>query len=188
MLLELIASATSRIGSDAALKGNSIRGFYGVAAELKDCGPTAKLLTEVFDYNLVKQSGDWTRFAAADGSGHGLFIDLIGNADGRRGNVAVGSVHHIAFRARTDEEQLHWRERLVELGLHVTPVLDRQYFHSIYFREPGGVLFEIATDGPGFTQDEPLDQLGSKLSLPPWLEEGRSEIERVLPKISVPQR
>jgi glyoxalase family protein len=106
--------------------------------------------------------------------------------DGSTGRVAAGSVHHIAFRARDDEEQLAWRQRLVDLGYNVTPVIDRTYFHSIYFREPGGVLFEIATDPPGFTLDESLKELGEKLRLPPWLEPSRLQIERVLPPIKVP--
>ncbi len=106
--------------------------------------------------------------------------------DGRPGNVAAGSVHHIAFRTRNDAEQLQWREHLVELGYNVTPVIDRIYFHSIYFREPGGILFEIATEPPGFTLDETLEKLGTGLRLPPWMESARSQIERVLPPIRAP--
>jgi len=106
--------------------------------------------------------------------------------DSRAGYVAAGSVHHIAFRAKDDDEQLQWREHLVGLGYNVTPVIDRTYFHSIYFREPGGILFEIATEPPGFTLDEPIDELGSKLRLPPWMESARSQIERVLPPIKLP--
>jgi len=100
--------------------------------------------------------------------------------------VAAGSVHHIAFRAKDDHEQLQWREHLVELGYNVTPVMDRTYFHSIYFREPGGILFEIATEPPGFTLDEPIDELGSKLRLPTWMEAARSQIDQVLPSIKIP--
>jgi glyoxalase family protein len=92
-------------------------------------------------------------------------------------------VHHIAFRAADDEEQLHFREQLVARGLNVTSVIDRQYFHSIYFREPNGILFEIATDGPGFLIDESADELGEALKLPPIHESNRTEIERVLPVI-----
>jgi glyoxalase family protein len=108
--------------------------------------------------------------------------------DGSPGRVAAGSVHHIAFRARDDAEQLVWRERLVDLGYNVTPVIDRTYFRSIYFREPGGVLFEIATDPPGFTLDESLEELGNQLRLPPWLEPTRSQVEEVLPTIKVPAK
>jgi glyoxalase family protein len=95
-------------------------------------------------------------------------------------------VHHIAWRAKDDEEQLIWRKNLARAGASPTPVMDRSYFHSIYFREPGGVLFEIATDPPGFSIDEAVDALGTHLKLPPWLEEQRPLIERHLPPISVP--
>ena len=102
------------------------------------------------------------------------------------GRVAAGTVHHIAFRTPNDEQQGAWRERLIELGYNVSPVMDRTYFHSIYFREPGGVLFEIATDPPGFLLDENLDELGKGLRVPPWLESARAEIEKILPPIKVP--
>src|SRR5438034_713596 len=102
------------------------------------------------------------------------------------GRVAAGSVHHIAFRAKDKHEQLQWREHLVDLGYNVTPVIDRTYFHSIYFREPGGVLFEIATEPPVFTLDEKLEELGTHLRLPPWMESARSQIEKILPPIQVP--
>jgi glyoxalase family protein len=94
---------------------------------------------------------------------------------------------HVAWRAPDDDAELDWRAQLVERGLDVTPVLDRQYFHSIYFREPGGVLFEIATDPPGFTRDEDVARLGSALRLPPWLEGEREEIERRLPELKLPE-
>ena len=101
----------------------------------------------------------------------------------------AGTVHHVAWRASDEAAQQVWRQSLVEQGLSVTPVVDRQYFRSIYFREPGGVLFEIATDQPGFTVNEPAAELGSKLVLPPWYESRRDEIEAYLPPIrrSLPQ-
>jgi glyoxalase family protein len=102
------------------------------------------------------------------------------------GQVAAGSVHHIAFRTQDETEQLKWREHLIDLGLNATPVIDRTYFHSIYFREPGGILFEIATESPGFTLDEKLQELGTHLRLPSWYESSRSEIEKVLPPIHLP--
>jgi len=98
--------------------------------------------------------------------------------------MGTGTVHHVAFRARDDDEQLKWREEILALGYNVTPVLDRQYFRSIYFREPGGVLFEIATDPPGFTIDEAPEVLGTALKLPPWLESQRADIERRLPPVN----
>jgi glyoxalase family protein len=94
----------------------------------------------------------------------------------------------VAWRTADDAQQLAWREELSATGIHVTPVMDRQYFHSIYFREPGGVLFEIATDPPGFLKDESLEALGTRLMLPPWLEARRSEVEALLPELTLPGR
>ena len=116
----------------------------------------------------------------------GRFIDLVCLPDAPRAGGGAGSVHHIAFRAKNDEEQRAWREQIVALGYNVSPVMDRTYFHSIYFREPGGVLFEIATDAPGFTLDESPEQLGGSLRLPPWLEKARTQIEEILPPITLP--
>jgi glyoxalase family protein len=98
--------------------------------------------------------------------------------------VGIGGVHHVAFRTPNDEEQAAWRRRLAEAGVGVTPIIDRFYFHSIYFREPGGVLFEIATDGPGFATDEDMERLGERLALPPFLEPRRAEIEANLQPIT----
>ena len=115
-------------------------------------------------------------------------VDLVDVPGKAPGDVAAGTVHHIAFRAANQEEQEHWRSRLYEAGLHVTPIIDRQYFHSVYFREPGGILFEIATDGPGFATDEPESQLGENLKLPPQYENLRKSIEESLPVISLPHQ
>ena len=167
---------------------HSLRGFHSVSAALEGYERTAKLLTESFSYRLVQESGNRFRFTAPSDAGPGRTVDLLCVPDGRAGNVAAGSVHHIAFRAKDDAEQLQWRESLVELGYNVTPVMDRTYFHSIYFREPGGILFEIATEPPGFTLDETVEELGSKLRLPPWLEGERSRIEQVLPPIELPAK
>jgi glyoxalase family protein len=164
----------------------SIRGFHSVSSALEGYERTAKLLTESFGYRSVEQSGNRFRFAASGDANAGRTIDLLCMPESQPGNVAAGTVHHIAFRARTDEEQGEWREHLIELGYNVSPVMDRTYFHSIYFREPGGVLFEIATDPPGFTLDENLDELGAHLRVPPWLESARAEIEKILPPIRVP--
>jgi len=167
---------------------HSLRGFHSVSAALEGYERTAKLLAESFGYHLVQESGNRFRFAAPSDAGPGRTIDLLCMADGRPGHVAAGSVHHIAFRAKDDAEQLQWRESLVELGYNVTPVMDRTYFHSIYFREPGGILFEIATEPPGFTLDETVEELGSELRLPPWLESARAQIEQVLPPIKIPAK
>ena len=112
-------------------------------------------------------------------------VDLLESPEAQFGNISAGTVHHIAFRCANEEEQLRWREKLVDLGLQVTPVIDRQYFHSIYFREPSYILFEIATDGPGFTIDEPVDELGRGLKLPRQLEPQRKWIEQALPAIEL---
>jgi hypothetical protein len=103
------------------------------------------------------------------------------------GRIAVGTVHHVAWRVAEEEEQKALREEIAGLGFNVTPVINRNYFHSIYFREPGGVLFEIATDPPGFTVDESLESLGTKLQLPPWLEPNRAKIEQILPPLRLPK-
>jgi glyoxalase family protein len=167
---------------------HSIRGFHSVSAALEEYERTAKLLTESFGYRLVDESNNRFRFASKNETAAGRVIDLLCMPDAHPGRVAAGSVHHIAFRARDVEEQRQWREHLVSLGYNVTPVIDRIYFHSIYFREPGGILFEIATDPPGFTLDEDLNQLGQSLRLPPWLESSRTQIEKVLPKIELPKK
>jgi hypothetical protein len=114
-------------------------------------------------------------------------IDLHCQPEGEAGRMGIGVVHHIAWRTPSAETQLAWREALIAVGVDVTPVLDRQYFRSVYFREPGGVLFEIATDPPGFTVDEPPEELGTHLKLPPWLEERRARIEARLPEVRLPR-
>lgn len=113
-------------------------------------------------------------------------VDVVCSPESPAGLVAAGTVHHIAWRTPTDDEQLAWRQTLLEQRLNVTPVMDRQYFHSIYFREPGGVLLEIATEAPGFATDEPLMRLGRTLRLPPWLEPSRDQIEQALPALKAP--
>jgi glyoxalase family protein len=190
LLLELIASDSSgetESWTDSIVpEAHSLRGLHSVSAALEGYEGAAKLLTESFGYRLVDESGNRFRFAAPSESGPGRIVDLLCMPDSRPGAIAAGSVHHIAFRAKDDAEQLQWREHLVELGYNVTPVIDRTYFHSIYFREPGGILFEIATEPPGFTLDEKLDELGVHLRLPPWIEGVRSQIEQVLPPIELP--
>lgn len=192
LAIELIASISSagfEPWADSTVPvEHSLRGFHGVSIALEGYEQTAKLLTETFGYRLVEQLNNRFRLAAPSEAGAGRIVDLLCRPDGSPGRVAAGSVHHIAFRARDYAEQLVWRERLVDLGHNVTPVIDRTYFHSIYFREPGGVLFEIATDPPGFTLDESLDELGNHLRLPPWLEPTRSQVEEVLPAIKVPAK
>lgn len=146
---------------------------------------TARLLTETFDYKLIGEEQGRQRFHIGSGGPAGI-VDIQCNPERMRGRMGAGTVHHVAFRARDDAEQLKWRESILALGYNVTPVLDRQYFRSIYFREPGGVLFEIATDPPGFAIDEQPEMLGTALKLPAWLEPRRTEIERQLPPVNIP--
>jgi glyoxalase family protein len=190
LVIELIASSSRRKvepwPDSPVPPAHAVRGFHSVSAALEGYERTARLLTDGFGYRLVDESGNRFRFVSADDSAQGRIIDLLCQPDTAMGRVAAGSVHHIAFRAKDQAEQLQWRERLVDLGYNVTPVIDRIYFHSIYFREPGGVLFEIATDPPGFALDEKVDELGTHLRLPPWMESARSQIEEVLPPIRVP--
>jgi glyoxalase family protein len=193
LLIELIAVAAdassvgvepwpdSRVGPEHA-----VHGFHSVSAALEGYERTARLISENFGYRLTNESGNRFRFVSADDSAPGRIIDLLCQPDAAMGRVAAGSVHHIAFRAKDEAEQLQWRERLVGLGYNVTPVIDRTYFHSIYFREPGGILFEIATEPPGFTLDEKIEELGMHLQVPPWMESARAQIEEILPPIQVP--
>ena len=158
-----------------------ILGFAAPTLEVRRPDQTEKLLTEILGFEFVAEENNRRRFRGS-GSNASAEVDLVSSEAGF-GQIAAGTVHHIAFRAADDDEQLKVREQLVARGLNVTPVIDRQYFHSIYFREPNGILFEIATDGPGFLIDEPADALGETLKLPPIYESKRNEIERVLPTI-----
>lgn len=162
----------------------AVRGFGDVALSEERPGRTAELLSGTLGFVQVAEDDGRTRFEAGDG-GLGNRVDIV-SADEPRGRMGVGTVHHVAFRVPDDETQVALREEIAGLGYDVTPVLDRQYFHSIYFREPGGVLFEIATDPPGFTTDEDPDHLGEDLKLPPWLESRRSRIEEALPALDLP--
>lgn len=168
---------TPEISSDYAVKG-----FYNATLSLEGYERTANLLTDLFGYEIVDEHINRFRFINKN-SDTANILDLVCLPSGKRGSVAGGSVHHIAFRVANEEEQMEIREKLLEKGFNTTPQLDRNYFKSIYFREPGGVLFEIATDPPGFTADEDLNALGEQLKLPDWLESRRNEIEAVLPEI-----
>jgi glyoxalase family protein len=165
-------------------------GFFGVTLWLADPAPTAHLLIEHFGYSEVGEEpskrGSRLRLAAPGGA-RGAQIDLKRDDAPSLGRQGAGTIHHVAFRARDDDEQRGWRERLLTAGYDVTPVIDRQYFNAIYFREPGGVLFEIATDPPGFAVDEPVETLGRALKLPTRFEPMRERIERSLPPIKLPE-
>lgn len=158
----------------------AIQGFFGVTLVLGDAEPTAQLLEEVMGYKLDNTEHTEQRFRyRAAGEEPGIFVDLQVNSD-LSGRMGKGTIHHVAFRAKDKEEQLKWQELLTSYGYEVTEVRDRNYFTSIYFYEPGGVLFEIATDSPGFAVDEPVETLGSSLKLPEWLEPNREMIEKRL--------
>lgn len=165
---------------------DAIRGFHHVTLSENGYERTARLLTETLEFQEIAKEGNRFRYAVAKGA-PSTVVDVVCAPEGRPGRVAVGTVHHVAWRTATNEEQLRWRSKLTKAEFDVTPIIDRQYFHSIYFREPGGVLFEIATDPPGFATDESVDHLGTSLKLPPWLEEDRRELERLLPRIELPK-
>lgn len=160
----------------------AIRGFHSVTASLADPGPTVEFLTGELGFEPAAEAGGRIRYAGADAA-PGAYLDLLARPAGSPGRVSAGVVHHVAWRAGTPDEQAAWRERVVGWGLDPSPVIERHYFRSFYFREPGGVLFEFATDGPGMDRDEPLEALGERLVLPPWLEERRAEIEARLPPL-----
>ena len=166
---------------------HAIRGFAGATLSLGGYERTAALLTETLGLRPAGEEGSRFRFQVGEG-GDAALIDLHCQPEGERGRMGIGAVHHIAWRARTSEEEVRWRTILAGEGLDVTPVLDRNYFESIYFREPGGVLFEIATDPPGFTADEPPEALGTGLMLPPWLEARRERLEARLPELKMSAR
>jgi len=159
-----------------------IRGFHSVTLAVAQPESTARLLTGILGYEPIGEENGRLRFAVP-GPGPGRIVDLVRPEESVAARLGSGSVHHVAFRARDDDEQAEFREALRDAGIDVTPVRDRQYFRSIYFREPGGVLFEIATDPPGMLIDEPLETLGTELRLPPWYESARERIEAALPPI-----
>lgn len=160
----------------------ALRGFHGTTLWVSEVESTAAILTNQMGYKLIGSEGARTRYQAA-GDAMGPVIDLLHRPGQQRGRFGAGSIHHIAFRVANDSEQQAYQLRLQEAGMPVTPVQDRQYFHSIYFRVPAGVLFEMATDPPGFLLDEEVSTLGQSLKLPPWLEGRRAEIEAHLPPL-----
>ncbi len=160
---------------------HSIRGFFGATLDVPDIRKTAELLEE-FGWKLEGSEGNITRYSSEPDSMLGRYIDLVQARSGA-GRFGKGSIHHIAFRVPNSEMEEKWRIKLIEMGYQPTIAQERFYFRSIYFREKGGVLFEIATDEPGFTADEPLEKLGSDLKLPPWYEPHRSRIKESLPEL-----
>jgi glyoxalase family protein len=173
---------TPEIGAEHA-----VRGFHGVSLMLDVGAATAELLTEVMGYRHIASADGVHRYVAP----HAVtarHVDLVEAPDRTPAASGRGAVHHIAFAVPDDDAQDHFRERLIGAGHRVTPRIDRTYFHSIYFRAPGGVLFEIATEGPGFTVDEPRASLGQELKLPPQHEHLRARLRSMLPPLTLDQR
>jgi len=161
---------------------NATRGFHNITITTNKMDATAKILTDVFGYKLLEQHVNRFRFVT-DAVDNAAIVDLVEVAGEVAGHVAGGSVHHVAFRVKNEEILMQYREKIAALGLHITDKIDRNYFYSLYFREPGGVLFELATDNPGFSVDEPVDQLGSGLKLPAQYENIREDLEKSLPSL-----
>ena len=189
LLVELVAEDAAAAGEpwlDGPIPAeHAIRRIAGVTLVVPQQEPTATLLGETLGFRRVGSAGSHERYEIGAGASRTV-VDVVGRPDVPRGRFGVGTVHHVAWRVADDEQQLAWRATLIDGGYEVTPVRDRSYFRSIYFSEPGGVIFELATDGPGFAIDEAPEQLGSRLMLPDWLEPRRAEIAAALPPFEVP--
>lgn len=166
--------------TDQVSAEHATRGFHGITITTNRLQPTADVLVNIFGYRLLETHVNRHRFVT-DATEHANIVDVVEVPGEGAGHVAGGSVHHVAFRVKNDEVLMKFRRRIADAGLHITEKIDRNYFYSLYFREPGGVLFEIATDNPGFAVDEPVDELGSALKLPPQYEQRRAEITSHLP-------
>jgi glyoxalase family protein len=167
------AGVTSNVG---------LKGFHSISLTLKSITATAQVLTDIFDYKLVGQEGDRYRFKT-EAIANAAIVDLISAPELSRAVNAAGTIHHVAFRVTDESVLMRFREKIVSRGYNITPKIDRNYFFSLYFREPGGVLFELATDNPGFMVDEPLQELGRNLKLPAQYESQRDKIVEVLPSL-----
>ena len=189
LLLELVAAhdhIPAVTWEDAPVSPtHAISGVRSVLLRERDPWVTTSVLTERLGFRQVDDKDGRLKFEIGSG-GPSKIVEVAHDVDGPSARSGHGTIHHIAFRTTDDDVQLSLREELVGAGLHVSPVMDRDYFKSIYFREPGGVLFEIATDPPGFTVDEPLEVLGTSLQLPEKFELYRTKIERALPVLRLP--
>lgn len=172
-----VAWETEEVKANVATKG-----FHGVTLTLQNKGRTAEVLTDILGYTFQEQSGNRYRYAT-DAVDTANIVDLVELPNEARGIGGAGTNHHIAFRVKNEEVLMHFHDKIAGLGFNITNKIDRNYFYSLYFREPGGVLFEIATDNPGFGIDEPWDKLGESLLLPPQYEPRRAELVAVLPKL-----
>ena len=168
---------TPEVAESAATKG-----FHSIVLTVRKAEPTAKVLTDIFGYKLLKQEGNRYRLIT-DAVSSANIVDVVEDPEGRPGHNAGGTNHHVAFRTKDDNIMMEFREKVVKAGLHITEKIDRNYFYSLYFREPNGVLFEIASDNPGFATDESVSELGTHLMLPPQYEGYREKIEEALPAI-----
>jgi len=177
--------ADQRVPWTTAEVGQSVatRGFHHITITTNKMEATVKVLTELLGYRLLQQEVNRYRFIT-DTVTEANLVDVVEVPGEHVGHVAGGSVHHVAFRVENEEVLMHYREKALEAGLQITEKIDRNYFYSLYFREPGGVLFEIATDNPGFTVDESVDQLGLGLKLPQQYEPYREQLEKVLPSLA----
>jgi glyoxalase family protein len=169
--------STNKVNADVAIKG-----FHSIVLTLRDNAATAKILTEIFGYKFLSQEGSRQRFIT-DAIKTANIVDLVEEPNGQRGINAGGTNHHVAFRVKDDQLLMEFRKKVIDAGLHITEKIDRNYFYSLYFREPGGVLFELASDNPGFATDESVSELGTHLMLPPQYEKSRKQIEEVLPAL-----
>ena len=160
-----------------------VRGLYGARLWEQNVDRTSQFLTKILGLVPIGTEDGWMRFGCRGLAG---VVDIRQTPEQQRGAWGVGTVHHLAWRVKDDAEQLAMRDQIEMSGSRITPVIDRFWFRSVYFREPGGVLFEIATDGPGFTTDEDPSHLGESLVLPPWLEGMRGQIEGSLPALTLP--
>jgi len=161
---------------------NATKGFHNIVLTLNNIKATADILTGIFDYTFVATEGNRQRYAT-DAIGSAAIVDLVETPGAPRGTNTAGTNHHVAFRVKDEETLMEFRETILKRGLNITPKIDRDYFFSLYFREPGGVLFELATENPGFATDETVAELGSTLQLPAQYRAAREEIEATLPKL-----
>jgi len=168
-------------------EANAIRGFYGATLTTPALSSIAPILTQVLEWQgssrHINENGETAVIYAMDGGGPGKEVWVVEQPQTRQAMLGAGGVHHVAFRVKDDAEQQYWRNRLVSFGMGASPFIDRFYFHSVYFRISNNILFELATDGPGFGADEDLETLGQKLALPPFLEGQRAQIEAGLKPI-----
>ena len=160
----------------------ALKGFHSVTLTLNIIRRTAEVLEDIFEYKFEKQEGNRHRFKT-DAVDNAAIVDLLEAPNAAPGINAGGTNHHVAFRVKNEEILMNFREKVLKKGFQITEKIDRDYFFSLYFREPGGVLFEIATDNPGFSRDEPVDSLGSSLKLPQQYEGARAQIEKILPDL-----